>query len=309
MRSFQLLLPNGGAVTGIHSIPPRSASIQHHPLIVGLHGGTYDCHYFDANGEHTASKLSTALGVPFVSIDRPCYGGTSSFLPIPKDSDYANETGTWLHLYILPALWAKFGAPNNCNCIVLLSHSLGAIGATIVGAKHAQEQTPAYPLGGIIISGLGGQLIPSMIESPIAEPNAPPDHVVFPVQMKDALMFRPGTVHPDILARTEKLNAPCPFVELDALRSIWVPRWKSEWAAHIVAPVKFALVEQDCFWEGTEEHVRDCVKAFRKSIRVDGSLIRGAPHCLELSFWSQGWYGSCFGFAVECAASFAVQAV
>ncbi|KAL3464009.1 hypothetical protein BJX64DRAFT_276188 [Aspergillus heterothallicus] len=252
---IQTPTPNGGTVAGIHSIPIEPSPSLQHP------------------------RQNSALGVPFISIDRPCYGGTSSFLPIPKDFDYAIETDTWLHRYILPTLWAEFGVPSQCNCIVLLSHSLGAIGSTVVGAMHAQDQegnkSTAYPLGGIIISGLGGQLIPSMVENPLPEPNAPPDHAVFPVAFKDALMFVPAW---DRSSGYPSLHG-------------------GEWAAHIVAPVKFTLV--DCFWVGSEEHVRSCVEAFKKRSQVDGSLVRGAPHCLELSVWSQGW----------CAASFSLQAV
>lgn len=66
----------------------------------------------------------------------------------------------------------------------------------------------------------------------------------------------------------------------------------------------FALPEQDCFFEVTTENIRDCMAAFSKSKRVDGSLVQSAPHCMELSYWSQGWYARCFGFAMECSISF-----
>jgi len=43
-------------------------------------------------------------------------------------------------------------------------------------------------------------------------------------------------------------------------------------------------------------------------VHVEGSLLRGAPHCIELSFWAQGRYARCFGFAMECSASFSAAA-
>ncbi|RDW70892.1 uncharacterized protein DSM5745_08403 [Aspergillus mulundensis] len=306
MQSFKLPLPNGATVAGIHNIPPVASSPHYRPLIVGLHGGSYDCHYFDANEEYTAAKQSTALGVPFVAIDRPCYGGTTSFLPVPEDTDFTSETGRWLHEHILPALWTEFGVSNSCNCIVVLAHSLGVMGATFAAALHAQDKTPAYPLGGIIASGLGDQFLSGGEEAPIRKPDVPPYHTLFPLDVKDQMMFRPGTVDPEILACSESLNVPSPLADAESLSSVWAPKWR-EWASHITAPVKFALMEQDCFFVGTEEHVRSCVGAFVKSSRVDGSFVRGAPHCLELSYWAPGWYASCFGFALECAASFAVR--
>ncbi|KAL4905014.1 hypothetical protein BDW74DRAFT_185453 [Aspergillus multicolor] len=306
MQSFKLSLANGGTVAGISNIPLVSTSPCYRPLIVGLHGGIYGCHYFDANKEYTAAKQSSALGVPFAAIDRPCYGGTSSFLPVPGDSNFTTETGRWLHEYILPAIWTEFGLPNNCNCIVLLAHSLGVMGATYAAALHAQEKPPAYPLGGFIASGLGEQFLSSGERVPIPEANVPPYHTLFPLDVKDRMMFRRGTVDPEILALSERLNVPSPLADAADLPTVWVPKWR-EWAAHITAPVKFALVKQDCFFKGSEELVRSCTEAFMKSARVDGNFIRGAPHCLELSYWAQGWYASCFGFALECAASLAVR--
>jgi hypothetical protein len=48
-------------------------------------------------------------------------------------------------------------------------------------------------------------------------------------------------------------------------------------------------------------------ECFQEEFEVEGGLIRNAPHCLELSYWSQGWYARCYGWAMECAASFAMQ--
>lgn len=304
MKPFALQLSNGANLSGIHSIPPQSegsAKSKKFPLLVGLHGGTYDCHYFDADPAHSASVSSVAFGVPFVSIHRPDYGGTSSLQPIAKGS---KETGSWLHSYILPALWSEFGEPNGCNCIVLLCHSLGVMGGIIAGALHGQDDNPSYPLGGVIVSGLGEKLLPGMEENPFQEPNVSDDKVLFPVDVKDSLMFRPGTVHPGILEQSDRLNSPSPILEIDSLRSWWLPIWRDEWASKVTAPVMFGLSEQDCFFVGTEEHARDCASAFGRSVRVDSSFIKGAPHCLELSYWSQGWYARCFGFALECSVSF-----
>lgn len=309
MQPFKLNLPNGAQLTGIHNISPCSSSLlKYRPLIVGLHGSTYDCQYFDANAEHSASITSSALGIPFVAIDRPGFGGTTSLPSTPAISSFFQETGSWLHHYTLPALWTEFGVPNECNCIALLCHSLGAMGGIVAAALHSQDtkqnRTSLYPLGGIIVSGIGEQLLPEMKENPVPyDLHHLPTHVTFPLEMKDSLMFRPGTADPGILTKSEQLNSPTPFGEIDSLRTGWVGRWQKEWACFVVAPVMFGIAEHDCFFESGQAHLRECVGAFENSGRVDGSVIKGAPHCMELSYWSQGWYARCFGFAVECAVS------
>ncbi|KAI9372331.1 hypothetical protein BJX61DRAFT_452934 [Aspergillus egyptiacus] len=309
MLPFKLTLSNNATVAGIHSIPPQAPSnapsTPHRPLIVALHGGTYDCHYFDGTPECSASVASAAFNIPFISIDRPCYGATSSFLPVPEGSDFNQETGHWLHHYILPALWSNFG--RGCNCVVLLCHSLGVMGGIIAAAMHAQDKNPSYPLGGLIASGLG-EKPPSSPESTATPPpnmhiRIGPNHLLMPVDIKDQVMFRPGSCSADVLAQSERLNVPIPDAEIQHFQSAWFPTWREKWARHVVVPVMFALVEKDPFFEATRPELESCLAAFRNSVRVDGSLVNGAPHCMELSYWSQGWYARCFGFAMECSAS------
>lgn len=306
MKPFKFDLPHQTTLSGIHNIPTHSATDENRPLIVALHGATYDCHYYDADATYTAALPSITFGVPFVSIHRPGYGKTGS-LPIPECSSFQQETGSWLHQYALPSLWTKFGLPNGCNCVVLLCHSLGAMGGIIAAAMHGHDENTLYPLGGVVSSGLGDELLPSMRESPVKEPNIPPDRYSFPLDVKDALMFRPGTVDPEILKLSAQLDSPTPFAELVGWRASWIPSWKEDWAVHVRAPVMLALAEQDCFFVGTRQQVEVCAGAFTKSERVDGSLIEKAPHCLELSYWSRGWYARCFGFALECSTSFALE--
>jgi pimeloyl-ACP methyl ester carboxylesterase len=307
MEPFTLTLSNNAILAGVHSLPAPSpaSSPKHRPLIVALHGGTYDCHYFDATLKYSASNTSKAFGIPFIAIDRPCYGGTTSLLPVPKGSTFSEETGRWLHEYILPALWKEFGVPNDCSAVVLFCHSLGTIGGIVAAALHAGDANPAYPLSGLIASGMGDKQNDRTKGTPAMSPNAGPEHVLFPLPLKDHVMLKPGTVDPEALEQSERLNAVSPVAELCGYPA-WLGVWK-EWAAKVKAPVMFALVEDDVFFESTEEEVKICTGAFVKSPRVDGSLVRGAPHCMELSYWSQGSYARCFGFAMECAAGVGVS--
>ena len=131
---FSLTLANGATITGISHIPLGiSSSISVRPLIVGIHGGTCNAHNYDIDPSHTLSTISSALGVPFVAINRPSYLGSSTLI-IPEDSSFHRETGRWEHEYIFPSLWDKFGAPNGCNGVVLSCHSMAVPGAVVAAS-------------------------------------------------------------------------------------------------------------------------------------------------------------------------------
>lgn len=304
MHPFKLPLSNGAVVTGLHNLPaPSPTASRHRPLIVALHGGTYTAKYFDVNASHTASTTSDGLRVPLVAINRPGYLDSTSFAPIPDGSSYPEEYGAWLHQYILPTLWLEFGKPSGCNCIVLHCHSLGTTGAIISASMYAKDANKQYPLGGISTSGFGIQLAGSRYRPP-QDPHNPPTTITFPPEVKDSIMLQTGHADPEMYSYTEELNHDVPIEEITSIDSVWFPRWK-EWAGNVEVPVMIGLAGHDLMWKGTEEHLRDYAGAFSKSERVDGSVIKGAPHNLEMSYWAPGWYARCFGFALECAASFA----
>lgn len=308
MQSFKLDLPNNGTVTGAHSLPPPSSSpVQHRPLIIGLHGGCYDHQYFDALPDYSATLASTTFSIPFVSIDRSSYGGTSSILPIPSNSDFTTESANTLHRHILPTLWSEYGVTNGCTCIVLLCHSLGVMVGVASSALHAQDTHAAYPLAGLIASGMGDTQTPSMAGTTPTYSRVDDEHALCPLELKDKVMFKPGTCAPEMLDQSARLNAIVPVAEMEQFATKYLPTWKAKWAPHVRVPVFYALVEDDPFFVATGEEVERCVRAFTGSVRAEGSLIRDAPHCVELSYWSQGWYARCFGFAMECAASYGVH--
>lgn len=313
MESFKLTLANGAIISGLHNIPPPSpSSPKYRPLLVGLHGASYSALYFDVDDTRTARLSSDGLGVPFVAINRPCYEDSTPFYPIPDGSSFPEQFGLWLHKFILPALWEEYGLSQGCNSIVLDCHSLGATGAIIAAALHAQDQdrgAGAYPLAGLIVSGFGTQPVEAedrLTSDDVAADRTSLELIEMPSAAKDAAMFAPGTVDEAVLAQGERLNRPVPSEEIRSLRKVWLPRWRAEWGRRVRVPVMVAVAERDALWTGTEEHLGDFMGAFSGSERVDGSLVRGAPHCIELSWWSQGWYARCFGFAIECAASLGV---
>ena len=304
MQTFKIVLANQATLTGLHNLPAKGPTTPHfRPLIVALHGGTHSARYYDLDAKNSASLASNGLQVPFVAVNRPGYLDSTPFDPIPEGSSQTEQSGEWLHQHILPAIWTEYGEPQSCNCIILHCHSLGTPGAVIAAAKHAAEAEHAYPLGGIIFSGFGTRVTP-----PPRTFKDGDTHLKLPLEAKFSIMIPPGTADPDVYKGFEhaELNNDMPVVELTDTFTVWLPRWRTEWASKIKVPVMIGIAELDGLWEGTIEHVQEIASAFSGSTRVDGSLMGGAPHNVETSYWSQGWFARGFGFALECAAAFGV---
>ncbi|KAK7427322.1 hypothetical protein QQZ08_006091 [Neonectria magnoliae] len=309
MEAFQLSLPDNTVVSGIRNIPLQKPSRPRYcPLVVGLHGGCYTSQYFDVTPNYTASLTSNALSVPFIAIDRPGYKDSTPVTSIPPGSSFPEEWGTRLHQSILPALWTEFGLPNACSCIVLHCHSLGANGALVAASLYATSSAstaPSYPFGGIVVSGFGSLLKDTGGHA--AQPDPPPAHVSIPVHVKDSTLLLPGTADEEVYAQSQLIDHPMPFEEIASLKASWLPTWREKWGVNVTVPVMAALAERDHYWDATDEHIQDFASSLPKSTRIDTSIIEAAPHNIELSYWSAGWYARSFGFAVECAASLGLK--
>ncbi|KAL2793176.1 hypothetical protein BJX66DRAFT_306514 [Aspergillus keveii] len=181
------------------------------------------------------------------------------------------------------------------------------MGGIVAAALHAQDNEPLYPLSGIIANGMGNTQSTTMKTTPPSNTSIDKNHVLFPADNKDSIMFKPGTVACEILDLCEHFNAVSPLPEIYQFPTVWLPIWKGKWAAQVSVPVLFCLVEDDPFFVADEAELEICAQAFGKSVHVERVLFRDAPHCMELSYWSQAWYARCFGFAMECSASFSVR--
>lgn len=330
MQPFQLTLSNGGTLTGLHHCPDpaspgyRAIDDSERPLLVAIHGSSYSASYFDADATRSAVPWSTALGVPVVAIDRPLYQGTSSFYPLPAGTTYHEQLALWLHRYILPAVWHEFGRGRGCSSVVLHCHSLAVPSAVLaagrVAAEAARGEVPAYPLAGMTVSGLGSQLTPALAALHAARttttttPPPPPPTDQVPAfaprhaaKAKDDRMIQAGTVDPAVYALTEQLDNPMPYAEVHQYGQIWFPDGWRKLCGAVAVPVLIGMAEHDRLWMGTEEHVREFAGGFTGAERVDASVVKGAPHCIELSYVGQEWYARNFRWALECAAAFAAK--
>ena len=302
-QSFTLKLSNGGQVTGLASFPtaPDSTRSPFTPLVVAIHGGTYSAQYFFPDAKHSVLPISQALGVPFLTINRPGYKDSTPFPTIPEHSSYIREEGQYLHEHILPEIWKIYATLLGVNSIVLFSHSLGGSVVTVISALYAAEKEKPYPLAGLIIGGIGTEMDGrSGTEESLA---AKPPRIFFPLGIKDIVML--GTpeqdmADPEMYSVNPPMDTGFSYEEALDCNCLWITYWM-EYARKIDVPVMYGLASADALWKVSEQRVQDFAKAFSNSLRVERGLVHGAPHRMELSHVSRGWYARALGFALECS--------
>lgn len=304
MENFKLQVGDGKSLAGRVCLPPPSLKGDSHlPLVVCVHGGSYDAAYFDMDPEHSVASISQALNIPVVAISRPGYGESTPLPPITDNRSSGEQQGQYLNTNILPALWANFGTRSGATCVVLLAHSIGAMVATIAAGCHTG--TEGYTLAGLITSGIGVKHVDESRQGMVQLLGEQTEPILFDSVAKDMVMLQQPhkkIVDPRICIHTERLNKPVPVAELHDINFIWLGHWH-KYSHAIKVPVMYGLSEFDGLWVCNPETVQEYRLAFPASPRVECGVIPMAPHCIELSFQSQGWLSRCFGFAWECAVS------
>ncbi|KAH8162594.1 hypothetical protein CIB48_g5660 [Xylaria polymorpha] len=301
LEDFEINVSPHLRVTGKYITPARtSLTSRNVPLLVGLHGGTLTSSYYDVYSDYSAAKFATAFGIPFVAVDRPCYGGTTSILPLEEGESFFQKTAKRLHEDILPAVWQKFGIPNGCTGVVTLNHSMAVPDAVVTASMHAKTGEQLYPLRGMILSGWGSQLAnPEEMRRP---PGAPlPTQIEYPQSTKKKMMLSADHFNahdPEIEQYLQLLSVPMPVEESLDLLIHW-PRYGPDCAAEVVIPIMYALGEHDFLWVASKTTIDEFGATFPKCPRFDGSLVLGAPHAIEWSKARTGWYARCFSWAME----------
>ncbi|KAF2159764.1 hypothetical protein M409DRAFT_29767 [Zasmidium cellare ATCC 36951] len=318
MQPFELALPEGRKTTGLIHFPAQSSRKRiSTPSIVTLHGGTYTASYFNVDDEHSIGNIAKALGAPVVCVTRPGYGD-SSVQPRDSDETWIHQQGRFFHETILPAIWQEYGgAKTNSTSIVLLGHSVGGGVVIATAARYSTENSPKYPLSGLVTSGIS-----STVSKALAQQQEPGGNVeeaqkvenkstqndgtfLWPIAMKDQLLLcsNMNLCSPSILEASESLNAPIPAPETLDVQKQWFEYWR-ELAAEVKVPHMNTMPEYDWLWEVNREIMEDFGRAFESCPRMEISILPEAPHCIELSRQSEAWYFRSFGFAMECAGAF-----
>ncbi|KAK4493588.1 hypothetical protein PRZ48_015255 [Zasmidium cellare] len=283
-KAFTLKLVNSGTLTG-RSYTPAGSTKKKRPLLVLLHGGGCHSGYYDVDESHTAATAAHALRVPVVSIDRPCYMGTSSLFPIPEDSSFHRETGRWEHSYIFPAIWKTFGEPSNCSAIVAMAHSMATPGLLVAASLHAKSENAEYPLAGLIISGWGCRQNLHSQEDWVKWSGNDRQRNRHIVMLSDPKLRTADVKMRDCLP-AQTVDAPPEEAEECVVGS-----WKEcfpKIAASIRVPVMYAVGEHDWLWDGSLDNVKEFSAFFTGCPRFDGSVVQGAPHTIEWSYYAAG---------------------
>lgn len=276
-----------GRVSGRARLPVQDAA-PGLPLVVAVHGGTYDSAYFDVPGFSLLDRAE-ANGIPIVAIDRPGYGATPL---LPRSETILTGQATFL-AGALDELWQLHGAGR--AGIVVIAHSIGAAISSIMASEPV-----GFPLIGLAISGVGMRTPPEHRAMWESFPDL--DHVNVPDPAKDEVMFGPeGSFEAGVPAATHFTNRPTPKVELVDIVSTWQDRAPAV-LSRIAVPVHYRQGEFDRLWINGQVEVDAFAAALTSAARVDAAMANGMGHCLDYHRIGAALQLQQLGFALQCAA-------
>jgi pimeloyl-ACP methyl ester carboxylesterase len=311
MADLSLKLMDGTIVTGKsytklnRAVELSSASV---PLIVLVHGGGCTSEFFDVNPKHTVRNFSEVLGIPAVAINRPGYGGTPALASAGgQNSDtFIQRHGRWLHELALPAIWKEFSAPLNASSIVMYGESIGGAICTVAAGLHAKEPSQ-YKLAGLVLSAMG---------------SAPKTEPLKPLFEDDSMRGKELSLPPELLGglavgndsniadpsvwNGSRHHHPTSVEEIFDINMQWPTYWKS-YANEVRVQVLYSMGEFDNLWHLSAKIMNNFSEAFTSSPWVESRLVKNAPHCIEFGYQCSGFLLRMFGFALECAASLAID--
>ena len=257
-----------------------------HPLVIALHGGTYNSAYFDLPGFSLLDRAAR-LGLPIIALDRPGYGDTTAFAPAE-----ATIAGNAARLdEAIGALWQRHGG--TARGIVLIGHSIGGAITVSIAARN-----PSWPLLGIAVSGVGLVTPPESGAQWAALPKIP--MIDLPGAMKDQVMFGPDwTFAPPMPGLGHDSDAPVPRQELIDITATWHSAVKGL-AAKVRVPVHYRQAEFDRLWIVDADQVEGFGAAFVNSPSVDAALFRSAGHCIDFHRLGGAFQLEQLAFALRC---------
>ncbi|KAE8393201.1 hypothetical protein BDV23DRAFT_180806 [Aspergillus alliaceus] len=249
-RLFSLDLDGSRALTGRVSIPnplQTSGTSRPVPLLVCIHGGSYDSEYFDIDSKHSIFELGKSLRIPVVAIDRPGYGGSTAYTDLKNEdieergTTFSNEQGKYLDSTVFPALWKEFGPSSEHGCISAFHRGHG--GYHRGGNSHMHESPDSNQRSSENNNGNRESLHTDEQQT----------YMWFNPSVKDTLMLnfppkanRELLIDPKVPSYTEALNKPVPLGELHDIRTTWQNYWVS-YAEQITVPFLYGVGDHDGF--------------------------------------------------------------
>lgn len=258
------------------------------PLIVAIHGGTYDSAFFDVPGFSLLDRAE-ANALPIIALDRPAYGTTPM---LPSEQMTLRGQAEYLTAALAEA-WEVFGAGR--PGMVIIGHSIGAAISTMIASKPQ-----GLPLIGLAVSGMGMRTPPEHKPMWEALPDIP--LVEVSAEVKDDVMFGPPASYSPIMPFAS--HAACttaPRAELVDIVSTWNDQ-AAEVLGAITVPVHYRQGEFDKLWIVDAGEVAAFEAALHRSPRVDAAMLHGTGHCLDFHRIGASFQMSQLAFALQCAA-------
>ena len=273
-----------GQVSGRARLHDADASV---PLVVAVHGGTYDSAYFDVPGFSLLDRTDTQ-NLPVIAIDRPGYGDTPL---LAKSAMTLRGQGRFL-VGALGDIWRLHGQGR--AGLFVIGHSIGAAIALFAASDLAD-----LPLLGIAVSGVGMRTPPEHKAMWDAFPDQ--DLVGLPDEVKDGVMFGPeGSYEPEAPAAARMANRTVPRVEIVDIVSSWAGDAGAV-LCEIRVPVHYRQGEFDRLWIVDEREVHAFEAALSHSPAVDAAMVTGMGHCLDFHRVGAGFQLGQLGFALTAA--------
>ncbi|WPB89310.1 alpha/beta hydrolase [Streptomyces malaysiensis] len=265
----------------------RIAEHVGHPLLVCVHGGSYNSAYFDVPG-HSLLDRAAANGFDIVALDRPNYGDSDK-LP-------GAETTFARNAAILDAaiehLWLQMGEAH--PGVVLVGHSIG--GAIAVHMAAGTERS--WPLCGISVTAVN-TLSPDHI---VAAWHSVPAGTSVTLSAEQRRRFMYGsdeTFDAEVIERTALSTEAVPVEELLEIVGKWVNDFEIL-AKRIDVPVHYTLPEHDGLWVSSVERVDEFARAFTATDFIDASLSAGVGHNVDHHRLGIRLHQAQLSFAARC---------
>ncbi|MFI5718876.1 alpha/beta hydrolase [Nocardia sp. NPDC051750] len=257
------------------------------PLVIALHGGGYNCGYFDVPG-HSLLDLGSAAGFPTFALDRPGYGSSD---PLPEGQRTFEDSAAVLCAAI-GTVWATHG--ENRPGVVVLAHSIGAAIAVHIAARR-----PDWPLRGISIHGVSDRSPDYIVDTWQNLPASGPVELA-PEQLRGLLYGPERTVDVDVVELAKASIEPVCREEMLEIVGNW-PEDVAKLAASVVVPVQYTLADHDGLWIVDKGRVANFAGHFTSAPWVDAKLQADAGHNLDHHRLSRALHLRQFAFASECA--------
>jgi pimeloyl-ACP methyl ester carboxylesterase len=259
-----------------------------YPLVVAIHGGTYSSGYFDVEGYSLLAR-ATAIGVPIMAVNRPCYGDSSS----GHSADGSIVSSAAIVNDALGELWNLHGSGS--AGIFLIAHSIGGAVSVLIAAMRKN-----WPLLGIAISGIGVRAPEHVSEQWRSLPAAP--SVAIPADVKDLLMYGPeGTWDPAARNAAHRADSIAPRQELLDIVFEW-PRLLNDSAPLVNVPVHFRQPEFDNLWVVDDKEVDGFGARFTRAPLVDAQILRATGHNADFHRIGAALQLQQLAFGLNCAA-------